>query len=103
MYFIHQIITENLTIEKIAVFLYIMIFFLLIDIFISLNTGYFDKGHLVIDKHSIFVRYVTQEFGFDVIAVTALILQVAFRDHYAFLIWVPYCFYFKYYYVTLVD
>ncbi|CAK93850.1 unnamed protein product (macronuclear) [Paramecium tetraurelia] len=103
MFFGYEIISDNLRIENIAVFLYIMMFFLIFDIFITLNTGYYDKGQMVLDKHSIFVRYVTQEFLFDIIAIVSLILQVSFRDHYAFLIWVPYFFYFKYYYVTLVD
>lgn len=49
------------------------------------------------------MRYLTEEFIFDFIAVMALTLQSAFKDIYAFFVWVPFLFYLKFYFLANMD
>ena len=40
----------------------------ILDIFLNFNTGFYDKGLLVLDRHRIFLHYIKSWFIFDMIA-----------------------------------
>lgn len=57
-------------------FLIIIPTFLLIDIVVNLNTGYFLKGQVIKNRISIIEKYVKKNFLTDIISVFPFIISI---------------------------
>ncbi|KAM3138760.1 hypothetical protein pb186bvf_009139 [Paramecium bursaria] len=103
LFFGYDIVRHDLDLIWLKQLVISMTVVLAADVFVSFNTGYYDKGLLISDKYQIFIRYFTEDFFFDIVPVIAIILQLSYQDDYAYLVWVPFLFYLKIYFVLSMD
>lgn len=66
---------------------YFPILFLLFDIFVNFNTGYYKKGCLIISRNNIAKHYVKSSFFLDILSVLPILLEFLRMESYTLLKW----------------
>jgi len=78
----YRICFNDMAVGGVAIFEIIQDFFFIIDIFISLNTGIYDNGSLVLQRKHITISYFKLWFWIDIVASFPYPLAISYQDYF---------------------